>query len=75
MKMNETPVFKTFIDYLDSHKEKKMVRDSEYIGLVMSINNNYNEIFIPIEDRKNVGCCWRCLCPCYYIFCCCCCCE
>jgi SpoVK/Ycf46/Vps4 family AAA+-type ATPase len=44
MKMNEPPVFKTFIHYLDSHKEKKMTHYSEYIGLVVSISNNYHEI-------------------------------
>lgn len=43
--MNEKPVYKTFIDYLDSHKEKKAVYYSEYIGLIVSINNNYNEKF------------------------------
>lgn len=36
---------------------------------------NFNEIFIPREDKKSTGCCFRIFCPCYYLFCCCCCCE
>lgn len=38
-------------------------------------NTNFNEIFIPVEDKKKTGCCWRLFCPCYYLFCCCLCCE
>lgn len=38
-------------------------------------NTNFNEIFIPREDKKSTGCCFRIFCPCYYLFCCCCCCE
>ena len=33
------------------------------------------EISIPKEDKVKVSCCWRVMCPCYYLFCCCCCCE
>lgn len=39
--MNESP--KTFIQYLDSHKEKKMIQYGDYINLITSIHNNYNE--------------------------------
>ena len=38
-------------------------------------HTNFNEIFIPREDKKSTGCCFRIFCPCYYLFCCCCCCE
>lgn len=48
MKMNEPPPFKTFIEYLDSHKEKKMTHYSDYIGIIISINNNFNE-----KNNKN----------------------
>ena len=38
-------------------------------------NTNFNEILIPVEDKKKTGCCWRLFCPCYYLLCCCLCCE
>lgn len=37
--------------------------------------SHFNEVLIPLEERKKAGCCWRLFCPCYYMFCCCLCCE
>lgn len=39
--MSDPP--RTFIDYLDSHKRKKEIQYCEYITLISSIHNNYND--------------------------------
>ena len=36
---------------------------------------NFNEIYVPREEKKKSGVCWYCLCPIYYFCCCCLCCE